>query len=265
MPQATVGDIEIYYEIQGQGDPLLLIMGLGGNLLDWGQTVPNALAESFQVILFDNRGAGRSGQPPGPYSMPQMAADAAGLLAHLDIASAHVFGVSMGGMIAQNLALDFPERVDKLVLGCTFCGGHQIVQAEPEVLQYLAPRPDLDPFEASWWGLPSCYTDAFIAQNGPLLTDYLRTKLQYPSRLHAYEAQLNAITDTHRAYPRLPEMGHQTLVLTGDADRLVPPANSDTLTARIPNATLRTIPGAAHVFWISHPDETVEIVREFLV
>src|SRR5439155_294031 len=259
-----IGDINIYYEVFGQGEPLLMIMGLNGNLLNWGPVVPARLAEQYQVILFDNRGAGRTDQPPGPYTMAQMADAAAALLDALNVDRAHVFGCSMGGMIAQHLALDHPAKLRRLVLGCSMVGGSHTVQAEPEVLAYLAPQPGLTPFEAAWRGVPITYPPEFIEANREMLEELIRTGVQYPSQPHAYEAQLGAIMYTHDTYDRLPEIQAPTLVLTGNRDVLIPPENSQILAERMPNAQLHEIEGAGHVFWISHPDATVAALTAFL-
>ena len=123
MGYANVGDIRMYYEIHGQGEPLLLIMGLGGHILDWGWSLPQQLAKHYQVIMFDNRGSGRTDQPQGPYSIKQMANDTVGLMNAIGLKQASIFGVSMGSMIAQEIAMDYSEKVAKLVLGCTHAGG----------------------------------------------------------------------------------------------------------------------------------------------
>src|SRR5215211_420992 len=115
MPLASVNGLDLYYEETGSGPPLLLIAGLSGNTLGWAMLQPT-LAERFRVIAFDNRGAGRSSAPPGPYTTRRMADDAAALLDRLGVARAHVLGFSMGGMVAQELALHHPARVGRLVL-----------------------------------------------------------------------------------------------------------------------------------------------------
>ena len=123
MPFVQVNDLKIYYEEYGAGTPLLLVMGLGATVLGWSLPQVKRLATKHRVILFDNRGAGQTDKPRGPYTMPQLAADAVGLLDALSIGRAHVFGVSMGGMIVQHIALDYPQRVRSLILGCTGAGG----------------------------------------------------------------------------------------------------------------------------------------------
>src|SRR5271168_4351769 len=136
MPYVENQGTKIHWDEQGQGAPVLLIMGLGYASAMWHRTRP-VLAQWYRTIAFDNRGVGLSDVPPGPYSIATMASDAAAVLDAAGIASAHVFGVSMGGMIAQEFALQYPQRVRSLILGCTHAGGPQAVRAEPEVLQIL--------------------------------------------------------------------------------------------------------------------------------
>src|SRR6185295_1310735 len=138
----------IHYTPQGQGEPLLLIMGYRGSSFMWGEELLTLLARHLQVISFDNRGTGLSDKPETLYTIPMMADDAAGLLRHLGVQRAHVFGVSMGGMIAQELALRHPQMVQRLILGCTSCGGPQAVLASHEVLTRLIPPPELPRAEA---------------------------------------------------------------------------------------------------------------------
>ena len=134
----------IYWDEQGQGEPVLLIMGLGYPSAMWYRTRP-ALASHYRTIALDNRGAGRSDTPPGPYSIRLMASDAAAVLEAAGSESAHVFGVSMGGMIAQEFALQYPQRVLSLILGCTAAGGSTVVRAEAEATQMLMKRDKMSP------------------------------------------------------------------------------------------------------------------------
>jgi len=130
MAFTRVNGVTLYYEVHGKGDPLLLIMGLGANATGWSSQVPS-FSREYQVIAFDNRGAGRSDKPNEPYSMDQMADDAHALLDELGVGPAHVFGMSLGGMIAQELMLRHPRHVRSLILGGTMAGGPTALFAGP--------------------------------------------------------------------------------------------------------------------------------------
>lgn len=263
MAYLKVGDIRIYYEIHGQGEPLLLIMGLGGHILDWGWVLPQQLAQYYQVIMFDNRGAGRSQQPSGSYSIAQMAWDTSSLMDCLEVERAHIFGVSMGGMIAQQLAIDQPQRVTKLVLGCTSPGGQEQISAPPEIQRYLEPRKDLDLYDALWWAAPAGMTPEFIRDHPEVVVLKNRANMKYPCSLEAYEAQLAAYRSFF-AGGHLSAIRAPTLVLAGGRDVLIPPENSHIIAEQIPGAIRMEIDGAGHLFWISHPQETVSILCHFL-
>src|SRR3972149_6852305 len=143
MSIAKVGDINIEYYVEGEGPPLLLIIGFAGQASSWGEPFLELLRPHFQVVRFSNRGAGLTDKPDAEYTIPTMAGDAVGLLDELGIAKAHVMGVSMGGTIAQELALGHPERVLGLVLGCTGCGAAHGVPAEPQAIAMFAATPGL--------------------------------------------------------------------------------------------------------------------------
>src|SRR2546421_2252342 len=138
MPAIPVGEIDLDYERSGEGPPLLLIMGMSGTALHWGEPFLNALRSDFEVIVYDHRGVGASSRLAGPLTIAQLAGDAAALLDALGIESAHLMGISMGGMVAQELALARGEVVSTLTLGCTFCGGAQSMPTSPAVLGRLA-------------------------------------------------------------------------------------------------------------------------------
>jgi len=261
--RVPVGDIEMYFEIHGQGEPLLMIMGLGGHSLDWGWIVPQRLAERYMVILFDNRGAGRSDQPPGPLTIEQMAKDAAGLLDALGIDHAHVFGGSMGGMIALQMALDYPKQVDKLVLGGTTAGGNSRTHPPPEIQKYFYPRTDLSAHDYLLWTGRVCYPQEFIEAHLDIVERKIQANLAFPGTLAAYEAQLEAFNEFD-VEGRLGFIRAPTMVIIGKQDVLIPPPNSFEIARKIPGAQMREIEGAGHIFWISHPEETVSIVKEFL-
>jgi len=258
----TAGDIKMYYEVHGQGEPLLLIMGFGGSVLDWGWVLPPKLAERYQITMFDNRGAGRSDQPPGPYSIKQMADDAANLMDALGLVNVSVFGASMGGMIAQELALNYPGKVKRLILGCTSSGGSGRVM-DPEIQAYLEPRTDMTLYQMLWWSAPVGFPQEFIDAHRDIVERKIQSDLIYPSRLPAYKAQLAAFK-AHDAYSRLPSLRMPSLILVGDRDILIPPENSRILARIIPGARLQIIKVAGHIFWISHPEETFFMLNGFL-
>src|SRR3954451_7644807 len=153
MPLAARDDTEIYWESTGAGAPVLLVMGLGMNATGWWRTVP-VLAESFTVIAFDNRGVGRSARPPGPYTVAGMADDAVAVLDAAGAERAHVYGISLGGMIAQEIALRHPERVGCLVLGATTPGGSRAVAADEDTLAFFNRRGEMPAEEAVWASVP---------------------------------------------------------------------------------------------------------------
>ena len=261
--RVAVGDTKMYYQIWGGGEPLLMIMGLAGHCLDWGEVLPQRLADRYEVILFDNRGSGRSDQLSGQCTIEQMADDAAGLMDALGIDRAHVFGGSMGGMIALQMALDHAKRVDKLVVGATSAGGRSRVFPPPEIERYFIPRPDLSPHDYLRWAAAVCYPQEFIDAHPEMVEEKIRANLSHPGTLAAYMAQLEAFR-TFDVDERLSAIRAPTMVITGNRDVLIPPQNSLRMAEAIPGALIREIEGAGHIFWISHPQETLSIIAGFL-
>jgi pimeloyl-ACP methyl ester carboxylesterase len=262
MPKAQVNDIRMYYEERGEGFPLVLIMGLGCNLDWWGDELWDALASQYRVVAFDNRGAGRTDAPKVPYSIAGFAADTIGLMDALDIAKAHVFGVSMGGMIAQEVALRYADRVEKLVLGCTCCGGPETIQASPEVLQILVTRNDHpDAMKAGITKL--LFPDAFAAIHASRIEEYWKRISAIPTEPDAFYRQLTAIQQWG-CFDRLPNLQAPTLILHGTDDILVPPGNAEVLANRIPNATVKLYEGTGHGFTGQMPQEVAADVLAFL-
>ena len=274
MSTVRVDDIEMYYEQHGSGDPLLLVMGLAADSTAWMFQVPD-FARHYRTIVFDNRGVGRSSKPSGPYSIHQMADDAAGLLDALDIGRAHVVGVSMGGMIAQELALRHPRRVRGLVLGCTYpepdadaerqrqfsvqqLGGRITAAGETEI-----DVSTIDPLAFFQTLLPRVFNQSFIDTELPKLLQIFGGALQWGFSMEAILGQVEAVMG-HKATDRLHEIASPTLVITGDADLLVSPANSDVLARNIPGAKLVKIPGGSHGFNFETPDVFNRTVLDFL-
>ena len=244
MPYTDAPGFRLYYEEHGSGFPLLLINGLGSDHLEWLHQIP-AFEARFRVLVFDNRGTGSTDVPPGPYTTAGMADDAASLLRALGIPRAHVLGVSLGGMIAQEVALRHPDRVDGLVLGCTAPGGELSIRPSPEALAAFALANGVDPEAELRRMLPFLYTDACIRERPEEIEGFVRRRLDHTTSQEGYLAQLSAAV-THDASLRLEKIRARTLVIAGDADRLVHWENSLRLAGRIPEATLVVLPGAPH-------------------
>ncbi len=258
MPYTVNDGAKIYWHERGAGEPLLLIMGLGCASDLWHRTTPE-LSLEYKTILFDNRGIGRSDAPPGPYSISTMADDAAAVLKAAAVESAHVFGYSMGGMIAQELALRYPERVRSLILGATNCGGRHAVPPAPEVISVLMARAD-NPSDAFWAMVPYMY-DASTPRE-KIQEDLEVRSLAFATR-ESYLAQLQAII-AWEAYRRLNSVKVPTLVIHGETDRLIPAANADILAKEIPNAKLVKLPDASHIFLTDRPQASTTAILSFL-
>lgn len=262
MPTARINGVDIYYEQHGQGPPLLLIMGLRRNADWWWKQLP-AFSPHFQVTAFDNRGSGRSDKPEMEYSIRMMADDAAGLMAHLGIASAVVLGYSMGGYIAQELALAYPQKVERLILVSTGAGGQSAVQMDPECQKEFANIVGLSPEEVLNKNLDIYFSPGFIEKNPGEVAEFIRVSLKNPQPddafLRQYDACLRHDTSGRSQGIKLP-----LLIMTGSDDPLVPPGNSRILFELMPQAQLREFPGGRHCFFIEMPDKFNQSVLEFL-
>ena len=264
MPKVKVGDVYLNYDLQGAGDPLLMIMGLGASSAAWDPELVAELARSFHVITFDNRGTGQSDKPDAPYSIEMFADDAAGVLDNLKIPRAHIFGVSMGGMIAQEFALRHPARTATLTLGCTTPGGKHAVPPPAESLKILtAPREGVAPDEVIRRGWPLGYTKKYIEENRAVLEAAIPRLLKYPTPPYAFQRQMEG-TYTLKTFDRLPQIKAPTLVVTGAEDVLIPAKNSEILAAHIPGAKLHIIPGVGHAFMAEGRAEFVKAFVPFV-
>lgn len=261
MPFAVRGETRLYYESTGAGAPVLLVMGLGMSATGWWRTVP-VLAERFRVLAFDNRGVGRSDRPPGPYTVADLADDAVAVLDAAGERRADVYGISLGGMIAQELALNHPERVHRLVLGATTPGGSRAVRADPETLAFFERRAAMPAHEAVWASVPYNYAPTTRRQHGERIAQDIEQRLRFPIEPGPYQAQLAAAL-THDALDRLGCIDCPTLVVHGEEDVMVAPANADLLAQAIPGAQLLRAVGAAHLYPTDDP-ELDRFVAEFL-
>lgn len=249
----------IYWDEQGAGPPILLIMGLGYPSCMWFRT-RQMLVDSYRTIALDNRGVGQSDVPPGPYSMATMADDAAAVLESAGIASAPVYGVSMGGMIAQEFALRYPQRVQSLILGCTAAGGPMAVRAEADALEMLRAFMTMPPEQAAEAALPFIY-DAGTPRR--LIDEDIAVRRPWFACREGYQAQLQAIF-SWESFSRLTHIAAPTLVIHGKNDRLVPPGNGEIIASRIPGAKLVLLENAGHIFSTDQPEASHTVIRQFL-
>jgi len=262
VPNIKVGDINIHYEIEGKGKPLLMISGFGAQLSAWSDEFISSLKPHFQLILFENRGCGLTDKPDMEYSIPLLADDAGGLLEMLGLKQIHVFGISMGGMIAQELALRHPRLVNGLILGGTYCGGPRVIPMAKEDLSLLEPVPGSSREDGIRRGLRTTVSPAFWADNGGFIDRMLGKALENPAPEYVLSRQGNAIM-TFDTYDRLPYIKTPTLIIHGEVD-LIPSENSRLLHEHIPNSQLLIMPGAGHVFYWEKPKETTEAITKFL-
>ena len=220
MPKISVNGFRLYYEIEGDGEPVVLIPGFAAGRETWAMQAPS-LSRNFRVITFDPRGVSESDKPEGPQSISLLADDLAHLLQALGISRAHIVGASFGGFVALEFALRYPFMTRKLVLCCTSYGGPNHVQPEPETLKMVVSARKLN-----------------VGQ---------------------FEAATNFDVES-----RVERIRSQTLVLSGDADEIVPVQNSRNLAAKIPGATLGIVEGGSHTFFIEQAGEFNRIVTDFL-
>lgn len=259
MPYVTNRGARIYWEEQGSGPPVLLIMGLSFTLEMWFRVVPH-LVNSYRVLLFDNRGIGKSDVPAGPYTIPVLASDAVAVLEAAGVAAAHVIGASMGGMIAQELALRYPERVRSLLLGCTSYSG----------LFAKWPNFRKGPSNLGWFRASRLQRERdmrtllYAADTlNELIEEDIGVRLGCKWTYKGVLSQLAGIL-LWSSYRRLPSIKVPTLVVHGAEDHLIPPQNGKVVASRIPGARFELLPNAGHVFVTDQPEATIRYILDFL-
>lgn len=266
MPKVRANQVEIYYEIRGSGAPIVLISGLGYTLWQWHRMLPY-LAEHFQVITFDNRGAGRSDKPAGPYSAHMLAADTTGLLDALAIEKAVVMGHSMGGFIAQAMALDFSHKVEKLILSSTNFGGPRHVPATPEAMKILTDV-SVDALTRFRNGLSVSTAPGWTEKSPDVVEEWTKWRLANPIEPAAYQAQLaiglSLYPEAEAFEGRLSNVNIPTLILAGEHDKVVPPENAFLLGERIADSQVVILPDTGHFFPIEKPEAASQAVIKFI-
>jgi pimeloyl-ACP methyl ester carboxylesterase len=255
------GRTHLHWETTGDGAPVLLIMGMGLSGGAWWRTVP-VLARSLRVITFDNRGVGRSRAFSYAYTTEAMADDAATVLDAVGVQRAHVYGISLGGMVAQALALRHPERVHSLVLGATSPGGPRAARPSAEVGAFFRRRLRMAPEEAARESVAINYGARCRAEHFERIEEDIAQRLAHPFSERAYRAQLFAAA-WHNCLGALPRLAVPTLVVHGALDRVIPVANAHLIADRIPGARLRILDEAGHLYPTEAP-EVDEAIARFL-
>jgi pimeloyl-ACP methyl ester carboxylesterase len=261
MAIARAGEIDLSYERAGSGPPLLLIMGMSGSALHWGQPFLEELRRDFDVVAYDHRGVGASTRLDGALTIEQLADDAHALLGALELEPAHVMGISMGGMVAQELVLRHPEAVRTLTLGCTYCGGEGSSLAGPDVVGRLgAAMQSGDRALALRTGW-EINVSARTVEDEDSYRRFLAAGEERAVAVPVIMAQIQAISQ-HDTSARLGAVSAPTLVVHGTDDLMIPVANAPLIAAKIPGARLEILDGVGHMFFWELPAESAALVRE---
>ncbi len=263
MPKVRVNEAEIAYRVRGAGEPVVLIGGFSMVKESWGLQV-QGLARHFRVITFDNRGVGETRGPDGPFQVSDMAADTVGLMDARDIEAAHFFGVSMGGLSSQVLALDHADRVRKVVLGCTAHGGRHAVRPTQEVMAALgrATDPGVPVEEAVRNWVPTMFSERFMREEKGHLDDFIRFSIQNWPAPEGAAGQIGALS-VFNVKRRLGEIRCPVLAITGSEDLMMPPENARLLAEGIPGAEHYVVEGAGHGFFFEKPEEVNRVLLDF--
>ncbi|MFX1559878.1 MAG: alpha/beta fold hydrolase [Promethearchaeota archaeon] len=268
MPYQSVKDINIYYEIHGppEATPIVWIAGWGNSYWLWFRQVP-AFKERYRCIIFDNRGAGRSSKPDIPYTMPMFASDTVGLMGALNIESAHIVGVSMGGFIAQQIAISYPEKVQSLVLISTHFGGPNAIVADKRTMamMFASPIETISMEQALEMRYSVAYSSKFLKENKPLLKQIQEWAELNPQPIFARLHQAEATTATaFNVEEEIKQIKIPTLILQGANDLMVPPKNAEMLAENISTSKLVLLEGGPHLSIFEQYDKVNNAILAFL-
>ena len=276
MGLIKINGMNMYYEMKGSGYPFVLIQGLGMDKIGW-KWQQDEFSKYYKVVVFDNRGVGRSDKPKGLYTTQQMAEDAKLLMDRLDIDKAHIMGLSMGGMIAQHLAINYPQKVNKLILAVTYAKPSDIVKdilrmgtkliagVEVEDLEQIKQidAKNIEIKTIMEFMLNLTLTQQFINENKEEIEEIFNEILSTNPQVEAFLSQVYA-TQTHDTLDKLNKITSPTLVITGTKDILVPPECSDILAENIKGSKLIKLDNAPHALNWENKDEFNRVVLEFL-
>lgn len=265
MPYAKNADVSLYYEVHGDrgAPPIVMIRGLARSARFW-LDFTSRMARSFRVVIFDNRGVGRSDKPLRPFSTRTMADDVEAVMNAVGLERAHIFGMSLGGMIAMRFALRHPERVDRLVLGCTTMGGRAAKKISVRTVATLLSAGRFSFADALEYTAPIVVTPKFLAERDDVIPAWRAIATSEPVPLHSNLLQLIAGAE-HDVHREVKDIRARTLVMTGDADRLISAENSRRLAKEIPGAELVILPGAGHDFTTEQPEPSARALERFLL
>jgi pimeloyl-ACP methyl ester carboxylesterase len=260
MPSIDASGTELHYERAGEGEPMLLIQGMSATHLAWGRPFLDQLEPNFDTIVFDNRGMGLSGQAELPFTTADLAADTAALLDALEIETAHVVGISMGGMTAQELALAHPERIRTLTIGASYCGGPEGTLMAPEDLQQLGTAYASGVAEQVFRAMWEINLSPGFREDDSRFAAFTEMGSALPAPQPVVLQQMQACA-AHNTHGRLGQISLPTLVIHGDVDRLLGYNNGREIAALIPGARLETLEGIGHMFWWEQPERCAELIR----
>jgi 3-oxoadipate enol-lactonase len=262
MERALINGIELAYELRGAGTPLVMIHGAQGDQSMF-VGLAAAFAPEYRVLTFDQRGSGLSAKPDMPYSMAMFADDTAALMDHLSMPSAHILGVSMGGMIAQEFAIRHPRRVRSLVLGCTTPGGPNAIRASGDSLANAYSTKPMSAEERGKALAEAAFSKTYLANHPEIIDSMIESRRQRPIDNVGFAHRMKAAS-AHNTYDRLSQIRCPTLVITGKDDALIAWENSQIIAERVPGAELVLLEPAGHCFWLEQPEKTRDAIAHFI-
>jgi 3-oxoadipate enol-lactonase len=263
MQRTKLNGAEIAYELRGDGAPVVMIHGAQGDQSMFNDLAPAFARSGYRVLTFDQRGSGLSEKPHGDYSVAQLADDTASLMDYVGFETAHILGVSMGGMIALEFALRHPKKVRKLVLGCTTPGGPSTVRIGGDAFTAAYSTQPMSSEERGRALAEAAFTKGHLERHPEIIPAMIEARRQRPIDPIALEGRLKAALQ-HDVYDRLGQISCPTLVITGKDDALISWQNSRLLADQIPDAQLVLLEPAGHCFWLEQPEQSGEAIEKFL-
>ncbi|MFX1402781.1 MAG: alpha/beta fold hydrolase [Promethearchaeota archaeon] len=270
MTKIKVNDINIYYEIHGDGFPLIFIMGQSGAVSHFKNSVlfndfEKYLFKKFKTLLFDNRGIGQTDDVDKQYTIKTLADDIAGLIDALNLRKVNILGFSMGGMIAQELIINHPEKIEKCVIGSTHCGRPKCIMPSRETFSGPPPfQGGVTPEELIKYQIPLVYTEDFINNNPEIIESIIQNYILHPVPLKVHQKQINAVL-RFKSYKKLPTVQVPILILHGKDDLLVPPQNAEILADLIPEAKLKIFENSGHGLLTEKTEVVIDTILDFFV